>query len=152
VSRHAACAGFVRDERAARRYDWRAVQAFYDAGHTIRECAAEFGFATSTFNDARRRGDIVARPRRAPLEVIFAAGVRRSRVHLKARLSDASLLPDKCEECGAGEWRGRPLVLQLHHLNGDSTDHRLENLALLCPNCHSQTDTWGGRNARRRAA
>ncbi len=41
------------------------------------------------------------------------------------------------------------LSLELHHVNGDGQDNRLENLMLLCPNCHSQTDTWGARNKGR---
>jgi 5-methylcytosine-specific restriction endonuclease McrA len=44
------------------------------------------------------------------------------------------------------------LSLQLHHINGERHDNRLENLALLCPNCHSQTNTWAGRNGTRRRA
>ena len=43
-----------------------------------------------------------------------------------------------------------PLNAQLHHKNGDGTDNRLENVEFLCPNCHSQTDTYGGRNGHRR--
>jgi 5-methylcytosine-specific restriction endonuclease McrA len=43
----------------------------------------------------------------------------------------------------------RPLSMQLHHINGDGSDNRLENLQLLCGNCHSQTDNWGGRGIRR---
>ncbi|MGZ5312302.1 MAG: HNH endonuclease [Solirubrobacterales bacterium] len=43
-----------------------------------------------------------------------------------------------------------PLSLHVHHRNGDGTDNRLENLQFLCPNCHSQTDTYGGRNGHRR--
>ncbi|HUA44156.1 MAG TPA: HNH endonuclease [Solirubrobacteraceae bacterium] len=51
------------------------------------------------------------------------------------------------------DWQGAPISLELHHINGDGHDKRLANLRLLCPNCHGQTDTWGGKNkARRRTA
>ncbi|MEO7092882.1 MAG: hypothetical protein ABI175_06500, partial [Polyangiales bacterium] len=51
-----------------------------------------------------------------------------------------------CNECGVSSWCGRDLTLQLEHINGISNDHRLENLRLLCPNCHSQTATYGNRS------
>lgn len=57
----------------------------------------------------------------------------------------------KCEQCGLGpSWNNAPLTLQLDHRNGDCCDDRLENLRWLCPNCHSQTDTYTGRNAHRK--
>ena len=71
---------------------------------------------------------------------------------MKARLLLAGMKERKCEHCGLTEWQGRPVAFELHHINGDGLDNRLENLLLLCPNCHSQTDTWGGRNKLRRAA
>lgn len=60
------------------------------------------------------------------------------------------LLEAKCYEegCGLTEWRGKPISLQLDHINGDNFDHRIENLRLLCPNCHSQTETFAGKNKR----
>jgi transposase-like protein len=152
VSRHAARAGLQTDERCARRYDWPAVQRFYDAGNSIADCVHEFGFNRATFDAARIRGDVRTRSRSAPADVIFAEGVRRNRGHLKERLRQAGLLPIACEVCGLSEWQGRPLVLQLHHRNGNGLDNRFENLALLCANCHSQTENWGGRNVRRDAA
>lgn len=52
-----------------------------------------------------------------------------------------------CASCGCGEeWNGTALRLQIHHINGDSRDNRLGNLAVLCPNCHSQTNTFSGKN------
>src|SRR3954453_15575503 len=152
VSRHAARAGLEIDERCARRYDWSAVQAFYDTGHSIAECVERFGFRRPTFQAARQRGASQTRPRSAPSAVIFAQGVKRNRGHLKERMRQAGVLPDACEECGLNEWGAKPLTLQLHHRNGDPLDNRIENLVLLCANCQTQTPNWGGRNVQRRAA
>lgn len=67
---------------------------------------------------------------------------------LKGKLIRAGLLKYECSECGnKGEWNGKPLTLQLEHKNGKHNDHRIENLTFLCPNCHSQTKTFSGRNA-----
>ena len=63
---------------------------------------------------------------------------------LKQKLLKENLIENKCAICGINEWLGQPIVLQLHHINGDNTDNRIENLQLLCPNCHSQTDNYCG--------
>lgn len=58
-----------------------------------------------------------------------------------------------CAECGLPPmWRGRPIVLEVDHVNGDPWDNRLENLRFLCPNCHSQTATYAGRNKSQKQA
>jgi 5-methylcytosine-specific restriction endonuclease McrA len=69
---------------------------------------------------------------------------------LKARLIDAGLKQNKCEVCGITQWMGKPVSMQLHHTNGDGSDTQLENIQLLCGTCHSQTDTYGGRNGHRK--
>lgn len=51
-----------------------------------------------------------------------------------------------CECCNNTEWMGKPIPLELHHINGINTDNRLENLKFLCPNCHAFTDTYRGKN------
>jgi 5-methylcytosine-specific restriction endonuclease McrA len=68
----------------------------------------------------------------------------------KKRLIDEGIKEKRCEQCGITHWRGQKLSIQLHHKNGDGTDNRIQNLEMLCPNCHSQTDTYGGRNGHRR--
>jgi hypothetical protein len=62
------------------------------------------------------------------------------------------LKEERCRDCGlTNEWNGKPLILQLEHISGDSTDDRLENLCWLCPNCHSQTETYTGKANRGRS-
>lgn len=65
---------------------------------------------------------------------------------LKRRLVREGVLEYKCAVCGINEWLGQEISLQLDHINGINNDHRVENLRFLCPNCHSQTNTYGGRN------
>jgi 5-methylcytosine-specific restriction endonuclease McrA len=82
-----------------------------------------------------------------PLEQILTRGSGHTNRHyLKHRPRRAGLLPQQCAECGLIDWRGRPIGLELDHVNGDKTDWRLDNLRLLCPNCHAQTPTYCARN------
>ena len=54
----------------------------------------------------------------------------------------------RCEKCGNTEWFGKPIPLELHHINGDNNDNSLENLQMLCPNCHAFTYNYGGKNQK----
>jgi transposase len=146
VSYHARQLGEEVDARFGKRIDWAVVQAYYDAGHSVRDCARVFGFSTCSWTDAAQRGVVTARPTFKPLEEVFATNTRRGRGHLKQRLLQAGLKDGSCERCGISEWLGQPLSVTLHHVNGDRFDNRVQNLKLLCPNCHSQTDNYAGRN------
>lgn len=64
---------------------------------------------------------------------------------LRDKLVREGIKKYKCEECGISEWNGKQISLQIHHINGDNTDNRIENIMFLCPNCHSQTDTFCGK-------
>jgi DNA-binding CsgD family transcriptional regulator len=152
VSYHARRLGKPVDKRGARRYNWHAVQLFYDDGHSVRECILQFGFSTQSWHAAVKRGAIVPRPAAMPLAELCVVGVERARHHLKRRLIAAGALEDRCAGCDIREWRGSPLSLALHHVNGDGRDNRLENLQLLCPNCHSQTENFAGRKRGAREA
>lgn len=147
VSYHVRRLGRQRPNAFSRRYDWTEIREFYDAGHSMAECRERFGCSRAAWGDAVARGDIVPRPR-FPLESILVPNRPTNRWHLRRRLVSLGLKEERCERCGREEWEGAPLALELHHRNGDGADNRLENLEILCPNCHSQTDNWGGRNRR----
>ena len=65
---------------------------------------------------------------------------------VKNKLIREKVFEYKCVECGISDWNKKPIVLHLDHIDGDSSNHIKSNLRFLCPNCHSQTETWCGRN------
>ena len=65
--------------------------------------------------------------------------------HLRIRLLNEGIKERKCEFCGLSEWQGKPIALELHHINGDHSDLRIENLQILCPNCHAFTKNYRGK-------
>ena len=70
---------------------------------------------------------------------------------IRIRLIEEGVKEAKCECCNNTEWLGKPISLEVDHINGNSTDHRLDNLKILCPNCHAQTDTYRGKNINKPA-
>jgi hypothetical protein len=150
VCYHARKLGVPPQQKFARRHDWQRIRQAYEEGLSMRECKKRFGFSSEAWSDAVKRGDIVPRDRCIPLEDLLVVGRRTGRGHLKKRLIDAGLKENRCEICGITTWMGKQVNMQLHHINGDGSDNRLENIQFLCGNCHSQTDTYGGRNGHRR--
>ena len=85
-------------------------------------------------------------PQYALDEILIENSTYANIARLKERLVREGRLEYKCIKCGISEWMGLPLSLHLDHKNGRNNDHRIENLRFLCPNCHSQTDTYAGKN------
>lgn len=87
-----------------------------------------------------------------PLDEFLTENSHHNPGHLKKRLVKENRIIYQCsiQECEISNWKGAPISLHLDHINGDSSDNRLINLRLLCPNCHSQTSTYCGKNIRRR--
>ena len=68
---------------------------------------------------------------------------------LAKRLIKEGIKEYKCECCNLSKWQNKPIPLELHHINGIHSDNRLENLQLLCPNCHALTDSYRGKNIKK---
>ena len=81
-----------------------------------------------------------------PIEEILVKDSSYQSYKLKNRLLKEGLKERRCECCGLEKWLDSSIPLELHHINGDNKDNRLENLQLLCPNCHALTDSYRGKN------
>jgi Zn finger protein HypA/HybF involved in hydrogenase expression len=68
--------------------------------------------------------------------------------HLRNKLIKEKIFEHKCYQCNNSIWNNKPIPIQLHHINGQNTDNRLENLTILCPNCHAQTDNYSSKNVK----
>lgn len=68
---------------------------------------------------------------------------------LKHRLYKEGLKKNECEICGLNEWQGKKIQCHLDHIDGNRFNHKLDNIRIICPNCHSQTETFAGKNSRK---
>lgn len=109
----------------------------------------KLGIDTSHFNGRHHRRAKPAVNRLSSQEVLVLgnAGAARTKPHVLRRALKESGMQYACAACGlAGIWNAQSLTLHVDHINGKYFDNRIENLRFLCPNCHSQTATWAGRN------
>lgn len=124
----------------------------YNGNHkTLNYRIKEEGFDISILEQNRKKNQenhmkSLHKKKTYNLEDILVENSNYKNCHLKQRLLSKNLLENKCYICdNKGEWCDKKLSLQLDHINGINNDNRLENLRLLCPNCHSQTETFSGK-------
>ena len=123
---------------------------------TLQDRIKKDGLCVKKWNENRelkkkRNLEKLKRSKVLPLkEILVENSTYASSVNLKNRLINEGLLKNECVECGCRNmWNKKPISLQLDHIDGNHKDNRLENLRILCPNCHSQTETWGGKKKKK---
>lgn len=104
---------------------------------TLKKKIELFGIDISHFTFAPKH-----RSKRKTLQEYLVKGVRVCQHNLKKRLLSEGVKQNICEICGVSEWNGKPLNMELHHKDGDFLNNTLENLIMICPNCHSQTENY----------
>ena len=80
-----------------------------------------------------------------PIEKYFNNEIPITSYKLKNRILKEKIKNYKCEICGLEKWNNQKIPLELHHINGNNKDNSLNNLQLLCPNCHALTDNYRNR-------
>lgn len=139
-----------------------------DDSKSLREAMIKFGFSTngsSAYSNFKNKimylglevpnytyygNNANTNNKRMSNDEIFIENSTYPRQRLKKRVITDNLIEYKCITCkNKGEWNGEKLSLHIDHINGVNNDNRLENLRFLCPNCHSQTETYAGKSNKK---
>lgn len=110
----------------------------------IKEMIQELDLGTSHFTGqkhSKNTGKI-----KTQTEDYLSGKVKITTHKLRLRLISQKYFEEKCNSCGNTEWLGEKIPLELHHKDGNKENNSLENLELLCPNCHVFTDTYKTKN------
>lgn len=116
----------------------------------IKRAISEYNIDTSHFTGSGWNIGLKFRPRpRVKTEDVLTENSTFASEKVKKRLFEEGYKEKVCEHCKRTEWEGEPIPLELHHKNGNNTDNRIENLEILCPNCHALTDTYRRRKKKK---
>lgn len=108
--------------------------------------AKEMGVEFSHFYSRSEASSLLNRSQTKDVNIFLVKSGKPIHSHsLKVRLIRAGIKKYQCEDCLGTEWRGGPIPIELHHIDGDRTNNLLENLKVLCCNCHSMTPNFSGK-------
>lgn len=133
------------------------IAELFATSRNIREAASRSGVSKRAFELAARNYGLYRKigkrfGAKIPLqEILEGKHPGYPTQHLSTRLIAEGIKEYKCECCGIVDWNGKPITLQLDHIDGKPMNHLLGNLRLLCPNCHTQTPTYGNRKSIRKS-
>lgn len=138
ISNNKSIAGVIRD------LGLKPVGGNYN---TVNKKIKELNLDISHFTGKGWNVGLKFKPNKAkPLSEILVKDSSYQSYKLVKRLLSEGIKERKCECCNRTTWNNNPIPIELHHINGDHHDHRIENLQILCPNCHAQTDNYRGKN------
>lgn len=119
---------------------------------TLKRIIEEYNLDTTKFEENKRNYILKCNQNRKEVYDIQSKLMPNTKVNshkLKNKLIELEYKEKRCELCGNSEWMGKPIKLQLHHIDGNHDNNSLENLQILCPNCHSLTDNFGVYNSEK---
>ncbi len=122
----------------------------YNCINTLEKIASSFSISTEHFKTKAEILKEAGQKRSIKPKEYLVTGRSFNTTRQKDSLINAGLLKEECAECGLGpEWQGKHIALHLDHIDGDRLNNTLDNLRILCPNCHSQTSSYAGKNLKR---